>query len=186
MPVDLCQNKMWQSYSSCIQVSFHFDAAWRWSLHICCSTASDLLSGHPVKVTHNDFQKTGQSHESSFWPLINLFSLSVNVGCGPAEERVLLTGLHAVADIYCENCKTTLGWKYVSWLSFHYTQIMDYYFKLLHFFSLHHNTSCFLFQGVALCWYVLVRVLVLQLQWQELANLSCVGFFIFVYWYPVT
>ena len=34
--------------------------------------------------------------------------------CGPAEERVLLTGLHAVADIYCENCKTTLGWKYVS------------------------------------------------------------------------
>lgn len=38
----------------------------------------------------------------------------MNVGCGPAEERVLLTGLHAVADIYCENCKTTLGWKYVS------------------------------------------------------------------------
>ncbi|XP_059175960.1 protein yippee-like 1 [Physella acuta] len=36
----------------------------------------------------------------------------VNVGCGPAEERVLLTGLHAVADIYCESCKTTLGWKY--------------------------------------------------------------------------
>lgn len=38
----------------------------------------------------------------------------VNVGCGPAEERVLLTGLHAVADIHCESCKTTLGWKYVS------------------------------------------------------------------------
>lgn len=37
----------------------------------------------------------------------------VNVGCGPAEERVLLTGLHAVADIYCESCKTMLGWKYV-------------------------------------------------------------------------
>ncbi|NXY48689.1 YPEL1 protein, partial [Ceuthmochares aereus] len=41
-----------------------------------------------------------------------LFFSRVNVGCGPAEERVLLTGLHAVADIYCENCKTTLGWKY--------------------------------------------------------------------------
>ena len=39
------------------------------------------------------------------------------MGCGPAEERVLLTGLHAVADIYCECCKTTLGWKYVSKLS---------------------------------------------------------------------
>src|SRR5699024_1200730 len=46
---------------------------------------------------------------------ILIFSLcSVNVGCGTAEERVLLTGLHAVADIYCECCKTTLGWKYVS------------------------------------------------------------------------
>lgn len=40
-------------------------------------------------------------------------NFSVNVGCGPAEERVLLTGLHAVADIFCECCKTTLGWKYV-------------------------------------------------------------------------
>ena len=41
-----------------------------------------------------------------------LFHQVINVGCGPAIERVLLTGLHAVADIYCENCKTTLGWKY--------------------------------------------------------------------------
>ena len=39
------------------------------------------------------------------------------MGCGPAEERVLLTGLHAVADIYCESCKTTLGWKYVNFSS---------------------------------------------------------------------
>lgn len=46
--------------------------------------------------------------------LLPISCFSVNVGCGPAEERVLLTGLHAVADIYCEICKTTLGWKYVS------------------------------------------------------------------------
>jgi len=41
-----------------------------------------------------------------------LFNSVINIGCGQAEERVLLTGLHAVADIYCECCKTTLGWKY--------------------------------------------------------------------------
>lgn len=41
-------------------------------------------------------------------------SIRVNIGCGRAEERFLLTGLHAVADIYCNSCKTTLGWKYVS------------------------------------------------------------------------
>lgn len=28
---------------------------------------------------------------------------------------MLLTGLHAVADIFCQSCKTPLGWKYVSW-----------------------------------------------------------------------
>ncbi|XP_035298099.1 protein yippee-like 3 isoform X2 [Cricetulus griseus] len=46
------------------------------------------------------------------WLTTTTSSPRVNVGCGPAEERVLLTGLHAVADIHCENCKTTLGWKY--------------------------------------------------------------------------
>uniref|UniRef100_A0A3P8V9D6 Protein yippee-like 1 n=1 Tax=Cynoglossus semilaevis TaxID=244447 RepID=A0A3P8V9D6_CYNSE len=57
------------------------------------------------------------NHDDAF-PTSGTFSSTiclphrVNVGCGPAEERVLLTGLHAVADIYCENCKTTLGWKY--------------------------------------------------------------------------
>lgn len=30
----------------------------------------------------------------------------------PSEQRLLLTGLHSVADIFCESCKTTLGWKY--------------------------------------------------------------------------
>jgi len=38
----------------------------------------------------------------------------VNIVCGRAEERILLTGLHAVADIYCSSCRTILGWKYVS------------------------------------------------------------------------
>ena len=51
-----------------------------------------------------------------------LFSLfiynSVNVNASVAEERVLLTGLHEVADIYCECCKTLLGWKYVTTLVF--------------------------------------------------------------------
>jgi hypothetical protein len=41
-----------------------------------------------------------------------LFNNVINVGTGPAEERYLLTGLHAVADIYCKSCKTSLGWKY--------------------------------------------------------------------------
>lgn len=57
-------------------------------------------------------------HFEKAWNFLKIhfvsFVFSVNVGCGAAEERVLLTGLHAVADIFCECCKTTLGWKYVS------------------------------------------------------------------------
>ncbi|CDQ67666.1 unnamed protein product [Oncorhynchus mykiss] len=59
-----------------------------------------------------------------------LFNSVVNVGCGPAEERVLLTGLHAVADIYCENCKTTLGWKYVSVRVFTCQRRLELYLEL--------------------------------------------------------
>ena len=39
---------------------------------------------------------------------------SVNVTLGPKEERLLLTGLHCVADISCINCQTVMGWMYVS------------------------------------------------------------------------
>ncbi len=41
-------------------------------------------------------------------------SCSVNVTLGPKEDRLLMTGLHTVADIFCSHCQTVLGWKYVS------------------------------------------------------------------------
>ena len=37
----------------------------------------------------------------------------VNVKTGTKEERLLITGLHTVADISCISCHTVLGWKYV-------------------------------------------------------------------------
>ncbi|PWA17083.1 hypothetical protein CCH79_00013235 [Gambusia affinis] len=77
--------------------------------------AESLLCGNLDKVEEQvcaavTGRKTYPGASSAGIP--SLSSFMVNVGCGPAEERVLLTGLHAVADIYCENCKTTLGWKY--------------------------------------------------------------------------
>lgn len=42
-----------------------------------------------------------------------LFNKCVNVSIGPREERALITGLHVVADIYCIECQSLLGWKYV-------------------------------------------------------------------------
>ncbi|CAM9243401.1 unnamed protein product [Chrysoparadoxa australica] len=31
---------------------------------------------------------------------------------GPFVKRTLTTGLHTVADIYCQGCQTLVGWKY--------------------------------------------------------------------------
>jgi hypothetical protein len=36
----------------------------------------------------------------------------VNVYLGPNETRVLVTGMHVVADINCIECHSLLGWKY--------------------------------------------------------------------------
>ena len=33
---------------------------------------------------------------------------------GKEEDRLLITGLHTVADISCSTCGSVLGWKYVS------------------------------------------------------------------------
>jgi len=43
-----------------------------------------------------------------------LFGNVVNVSRGPKEDRILMTGLHTVCDIYCSSCHTNLGWTYVS------------------------------------------------------------------------
>lgn len=41
-----------------------------------------------------------------------LFNTVINVSCGPSVQRELNTGSHSVADIFCANCGTTIGWKY--------------------------------------------------------------------------
>ncbi|KAI4296783.1 hypothetical protein L6164_036708 [Bauhinia variegata] len=42
-----------------------------------------------------------------------LFSNVVNVTLGPQEERMMMSGLHTVEDIFCCCCGQILGWKYV-------------------------------------------------------------------------
>nr|XP_023675229.1 protein yippee-like 2 [Paramormyrops kingsleyae] len=88
----------------------------RFVLFLClkidvCKSWGGIYYAVPQSTISHDFYSLFQSFQGSQGRAY-LFNSVVNVGCGPAEERVLLTGLHAVADIYCENCKTTLGWKY--------------------------------------------------------------------------
>eukprot|EP01018_Ginkgo_biloba_P013700 Gb_22083 [translate_table: standard] len=41
-----------------------------------------------------------------------LFNTVVNVFSGPLEERMMTTGMHTVADIFCNCCGQIVGWKY--------------------------------------------------------------------------
>jgi len=41
-----------------------------------------------------------------------LFNTVVNVSVGPQEERMMTTGMHMVADIFCNCCGQIVGWKY--------------------------------------------------------------------------
>jgi len=41
-----------------------------------------------------------------------LFNNVVNTCSGPKEERLLLSGMHVVCDIFCKGCNAVVGWKY--------------------------------------------------------------------------
>ncbi|XP_024545141.1 protein yippee-like At5g53940 isoform X4 [Selaginella moellendorffii] len=63
------------------------------------------------------FQRIRRRHHiSSARPLIASGHMdggeSVNVFEGPLEERMMTTGVHTVADIYCKGCQQNVGWKY--------------------------------------------------------------------------
>ncbi|PPD67126.1 hypothetical protein GOBAR_DD35998 [Gossypium barbadense] len=42
-----------------------------------------------------------------------LFDKVVNITEGEKEERMMMTGLHTVVDIFCVGCGSIVGWKYV-------------------------------------------------------------------------
>ena len=45
-------------------------------------------------------------------PFIIIFCFSVNVTLGEKEDRILMTGLHTVRDLFCVSCESLIGWKY--------------------------------------------------------------------------
>lgn len=41
-----------------------------------------------------------------------LFDKVVNITVGEKEERIMMTGMHTVVDIFCVGCGSIVGWKY--------------------------------------------------------------------------
>jgi len=70
----------------------------------CCACCHAHLADHDGIISKAFQGRHGRAY---------LFDHVINVTPGPTENRLLLTGLHVVSDIYCNQCDTRLGWKYV-------------------------------------------------------------------------
>eukprot|EP00735_Rhodelphis_limneticus_P007263 TRINITY_DN19775_c0_g1::TRINITY_DN19775_c0_g1_i1::g.11293::m.11293 TRINITY_DN19775_c0_g1::TRINITY_DN19775_c0_g1_i1::g.11293 ORF type:complete len:114 (-),score=4.66,sp/Q9W2X7/YPL1_DROME/62.83/1e-46,Yippee-Mis18/PF03226.9/8.3e-21,HNH_5/PF14279.1/1.9e+02,HNH_5/PF14279.1/0.48 TRINITY_DN19775_c0_g1_i1:59-400(-) len=68
-----------------------------------CSTCRTHLAQHDEIISKSFQGRHGRAY---------LFNKAVNITLGPREDRILITGLHTVADIYCNCCQNVLGWKY--------------------------------------------------------------------------
>ncbi|XP_028086659.1 protein yippee-like isoform X1 [Camellia sinensis] len=69
---------------------------------------------------------TNQSNSNAYYLILLLLSMSfhckhgkaylfdkvVNVTFGDKEERMMMTGMHIVVDIFCVGCGSIVGWKY--------------------------------------------------------------------------
>lgn len=70
----------------------------------CCAECGTHLAAHDTIISKAFQGRHGRAY---------LFSDVLNTNSGPTENRLLLTGLHVVTDIYCNYCDTRLGWKYL-------------------------------------------------------------------------
>jgi len=71
-------------------------------VYVCSKCNTHLAK--PEEIISKSFQgRHGRAY---------LFDKVVNVSAGPKEDRILITGLHTVADIFCNECQSILGWKY--------------------------------------------------------------------------
>ncbi|KAL7994422.1 putative EH domain, EF-hand domain pair, WD40/YVTN repeat-like-containing domain superfamily [Plasmopara halstedii] len=69
----------------------------------CCGNCNAHLARNEDIISKNFQGTSGKAY---------LFDTAVNVCTGPPEERMLMTGLHVVLDLYCNTCWSPVGWKY--------------------------------------------------------------------------
>ncbi|KAL0080662.1 hypothetical protein J3Q64DRAFT_1001985 [Phycomyces blakesleeanus] len=69
-----------------------------------CSTCHSHVACHDSIISKVSSGKHGPGY---------LVDEVVNVGMGEREERVLPSGPHIIADIYCCVCHATIGWKHI-------------------------------------------------------------------------
>nr|CEL68902.1 TPA: yippee-like protein, putative [Neospora caninum Liverpool] len=68
-----------------------------------CIQCNTHLTVHSELISKSFRGRTGAA-----W----LFGKVVNVSEGALEDRNMTTGKHTIADVYCNDCGTNVGWRY--------------------------------------------------------------------------
>ncbi|ESQ44855.1 hypothetical protein EUTSA_v10010822mg [Eutrema salsugineum] len=68
-----------------------------------CKHCRTHLSTHQDIMSKSFQCKYGQAY---------LFSKVVNISIGKKEDKMMLTGLYTITDIFCVGCGSNVGWKY--------------------------------------------------------------------------
>mmetsp|Transcript_8111 Transcript_8111/g.16854 ORF Transcript_8111/g.16854 Transcript_8111/m.16854 type:complete len:308 (-) Transcript_8111:359-1282(-) len=68
-----------------------------------CAQCRTHLTSHDDIISKSFHGRHGRAY---------LFEHCMNVRIGPPEDRLLMTGLHSVNDIFCLRCKNMVGWTY--------------------------------------------------------------------------
>ncbi|KAI9737470.1 MAG: hypothetical protein M1834_009625 [Cirrosporium novae-zelandiae] len=68
-----------------------------------CKNCKTHLANHDDIISRNFRGQHGKAY---------LFKTVVNVGQAEPVERNMTTGRHIVRDIFCRQCRETVGWKY--------------------------------------------------------------------------
>jgi len=81
-----------------------FLAAWPNASILSCATCGAHISMTSYVLSKKFQGKSGRAY---------MTRKVVNCYLGPREDRVLIAGLHTVADLRCRCCESLLGWKYL-------------------------------------------------------------------------
>lgn len=68
-----------------------------------CGQCRTHLTSHDDIISKSFHGRHGRAY---------LFDQCVNVTAGTAEDRLLITGMHSVCDIFCNRCRSMVGWTY--------------------------------------------------------------------------
>ncbi|KAI8991631.1 yippee zinc-binding/DNA-binding /Mis18, centromere assembly-domain-containing protein [Mycotypha africana] len=73
------------------------------SIYCCCTCQTHIASQEEI-ISGAYLGRHGPAY---------LVNKVLNITVGHLEQRMLMTGIHTVADLFCSICQMRIGWRYI-------------------------------------------------------------------------